>query len=175
MGRGASRGFTLLELSIAMSILLIGLVSAAAATTRMHDLRRQNRDRTVAQNAARSIAERIHAQSYRLSEEPESWSRELLNIFGPGGTFGTKFDVPLLNRVDPNVLVGTITIVTDETLTDADLACDLAMPRDLNADGDKNDTDVSASARLLPVVIDLTWTGASGEQSLRHGFYVMGY
>lgn len=53
----ALRGFTLLELAIAMSILTIGLVSAASATTKMRDLARGNRERAVAQHAVRSSAE----------------------------------------------------------------------------------------------------------------------
>src|SRR5262245_18086174 len=53
-GRRARRGFTLVELAIAMSMLMIGMVSAASATMRMHHLRKQNRERIVAQNALRS-------------------------------------------------------------------------------------------------------------------------
>ena len=174
-GRGALQGFTLLELAIATSILMIGMVSAAAATTRMHDLRRQNRERLTAQNAVRSMAERVHAQSYRLSSDPDTWSRELLEIFGPDGTFGTAFDVRLLSTGIEEVLPGEIEIITDETVTDAELGVELGMPRDLNADGDATDADVSLGARMLPVILRLTWQGATGQQTLTHGFYVMGY
>jgi len=174
-GRGSRGGFTLLELAIATSILMIGLVSAAAATGRMHDLRRQNRERLVAQNAARSMAERIHAQSYRLSADSETWSQELLDLFGPGGTFGAEFDVGLLATGVEGELPGTIEVVTDETATDADLGVEVGMPRDLNADGDALDADVSAGARLLPVVVTIEWRGHTGPQTLVHGFYVLGY
>jgi Tfp pilus assembly protein PilV len=171
----ALRGFTLLELAIAMSILMVGLVSAAAATTRMHDLRRQSRERVVAQNAIRSMAERIHAQSYRLSANPDTWSRELLEIFGPGGTFGTEFDVTFLTSQVDDAPPGSIQVVVDETATDAELGVDLGMPRDLNGDGDASDVDVTLGARILPVVLTIAWKGASGDQTIRHGIYVMGY
>ncbi|MEM7310380.1 MAG: prepilin-type N-terminal cleavage/methylation domain-containing protein [Planctomycetota bacterium] len=175
-GRGRCGGFTMIELAIAMSILMIGLVSAASATMRMHHLRKQNRERIVAQNAARSIAERIHAQSYRFSESPATWSEELLDVFSPGGTFGDTFDASILNSPsEDQELPGQIIFVTDERLTDADLGIELGMPRDLNGDGDANDADVTNDARLLPVVIRITWRGQAGIQQLTHGFFTMGY
>jgi hypothetical protein len=70
---------------------------------------------------------------------------------------------------------GTIQIVTDESVTDEQLGVELGLPRDLNADGDQIDTDVSGDARLLPVIIRIQWRGQGGEQNLVHGFYVMGY
>ena len=175
-GHRRRSGFTMIELAIAMSILMIGMVSAAAATMKMHHLRKQNRERIVAQTTTRSIAERIHAQSYRLSSDPATWSQELVELFNEGGDFGDTFDVDLLNPPSAEQeFPGTIQIVTDETASDGDLRVDLGMPRDLNGDGDANDTNVTTDARLLPVVVRISWRGQSGEQDMVHGFYVMGY
>ena len=41
--------------------------------------------------------------------------------------------------------------------------------------GGDDDADVTASARLLPVVLTLRWRGESGVHQMRHGFYLMGY
>ncbi len=170
------RGFTLIELAIAMSILMIGLVTAAAATMRMHHLRKQNRERIVAQNAVRSIAERIHAQSYRFSEDPDTWATNLLQVFGAGGTFGNTFEVDLLTPTDPTEdHPGSIAILTNETFTDNAIGFELGMPRDLNGDGDANDVDVSVDARILPVVVSVAWRSQSGISRIDHVFYVMGY
>lgn len=176
-GRRARRGFTLVELAIAMSMLMIGLVSAASATMRMQHLRKHNREHVVAQNALRSMGERIHAQAYRDSlDHPEAWAQNVLLAFGPDGTLKGVFDVDFLNPPsEDKELPGTIQVVVDETTTDAALGMDLGMPRDLNGDGDASDTDVSADACLLPVVLRIEWKGQQGLQEISHGFFVMGY
>jgi type II secretory pathway pseudopilin PulG len=174
--RRARRGFTLIELTIAMSMLMIAMVSAASTTMRMHSLRKQNREHIVAQNALRSMAERIHAQSYRFSFlDPDTWSENVLATFGPGGTAGSAFDVDLLNPPSVGVLPGSLRIVIDETTTDAALGMELGMPRDLNGDGDALDTDVTDSACILPVTLTIEWQSQRGLEQLTHGFYTMGY
>ncbi len=170
-----ARGFTLVELAVAMSILLIGIASVVSATSRMNALRKYNRERGLGQNALRSMAERIHAAAYRFSEDPATWSQELLGAYGPGGTPGNTFPVLGLNVSPTQTTQGEVSFVSDETTTDADLGLELGMPRDLNGDGDALDADVTASARILPVILDLRWTGQNGESRLAHGFYVMGY
>jgi hypothetical protein len=168
-------GFTLIELAIATSILMIGIVSALSASSQMHALRQVNRERTLAQNAVRSISERLHAASHGFSDDPTTWCDELLALYGPGGSIGAEFDVTGLAAPEEDERVGEIRILTDERLTDAEIGRDLGMPRDLNGDGDVTDADVSGSARILPVTITLRWRGENGLQILRHGFYVMGY
>ena len=176
-GRRARRGFTMVELAIAMSMLMIGLVSAASATMRMQHLRKQNRERVVAQNALRSMGERIHAQAYRDSlDHPDAWAQNVLDAFGPDGTLKGVFDVEFLSPPNEDQeFPGTIQVVVDETTTDAALGMDLGMPRDLNGDGDAADLDVSADACILPVVLRIEWKGQQGLQEISHGFFVMGY
>lgn len=174
---GAPRGgFTLIELCIAISLLMIGMVSVISATTRMHSLRRQNRERTLSQNAIRSVAERIHAQSYRFSDSPDTWSQDLIGVFGPGGSVGNTFPVRGLNIVPGDATVGTLQIITDETVTDDTLGVQVGMPRDLDGDGAATNIDVANNARVLPVLITLRWRSQSGGViTQRHAFYVMGY
>ena len=171
-GRGA---FTLLELAIATSILMIGIVSVLSASSRMNSLRVSNRERTLAQNAVRSMTERMHASAHGFSADPVTWSQRLFETFGPGGSFGNAFAVEGLPLVEGAESVGTIVIGSDETDTDTELLAQLGMPRDLNGDGDAADTDVTSGARLLPVVLTLRWRGERGIHQLRHGFYLMGY
>lgn len=176
--RRGRRGFTLIELSIAISLLMIGMVTVVSATSRMHNLRRQNRERVLAQNAIRSITERIHAQSFSLRNTGSTvdWAQNLTTLLGPGGDFGNTFDVTGLAPAVVGQPVGTITVVTDETATDAALGFLVGMPRDLNGDGDATDADVSNDARVLPVIVQLVWRqGSTGSNQLTHTFYVMGY
>lgn len=175
-GAKSARGaFTLIELAIATSILMIGIVSVLSASTRMQSLRRSNRDRTLAQNAMRSMAERMHAASHRFASDPTTWAQQLIATYSVGGTFGDEFDVEGLTPEGDGTPIGSIRIGGDETEDDAELGAQLGMPRDLNGDGDASDNDVSSGARLLPVVLTLRWRGESRPQQMRHGFYLMGY
>lgn len=174
--KGSSGGFTLAELALAMTMLIVALVSISAATLRTHTLRRHNRERTLAHNAIRSTAERIHSLSYRTLETNAAvWAQTVLGRYGPGGTVGDQFDVEGLDPVAAGGRVGTIRIVTDETVSDADIGARLGMPRDLNGDLDAADGDVSADARLLPVVISVTYRSGTGQTTVRHAFFVAGF
>lgn len=157
-----------------MTVLLVALMAISASTYRSHTLRRHNRERVLAQNAIRSMAERVHARAYGLSTTEENWAAELVELFSASGDIGNEFDIPGLNAVGA-LPTGSLQIVIDETTTDAELGIDLGMPRDLNGDGDATDTDVSADAILLPVVVRADWFGVNRETDLVHGFYVMGY
>jgi len=153
---------------------MIGSVSVLSASTQMHSLRKHNRERTLAQNAMRSMAERIHAASHGFSDDPNTWASSVLALYGPGGT-QVSFAVEGLTLPQGADFVGAITVLTNETLNDTGLNVELGLPRDLNADGDDDDVDVSGNARILPVVLTLRWSGESGTLTMRHGFYLLGY
>ena len=125
---GPRKGFTLIELAIAMSLLMIGIVSVVSASSRMHTLRALNRERNLAQNGMRSVAERIHARSHGLRATPDAWVSGLLELYGPGGSAGNNFDILGLTALPGAPSVGTIQIVTDETANDDALGFELGMP-----------------------------------------------
>jgi type II secretory pathway pseudopilin PulG len=172
--RKARAAFTLIELAIATSILMIGIVSVLSASSQMHSLRKVNRERTLAQNALRSLTERMHASAHGFADEPD-WATRLLATYGPNGSHGDTFAIEGLAPLEGQTDVGRIVIGTDETDTDAAFGADVGLPRDLNGDGDATDGDVSGNARLLPVILVLRWRGENGAHQMRHGFYLMGY
>jgi hypothetical protein len=165
----------MLELSLALTILVVALVATTASNVRMGSLRRSNRERVVAHNAVRSIAENVQAIAQAGTTDPGGFGNHLVAALSAGGALGTTFDVPELTAVQGQAHVGSITIVTDETSTDAALGAELGMPRDLNGDGDALDTNVTSSSRLLPVVITLRWHSQSGDNRIVHPIYVFGY
>ncbi len=173
--RSARSGFTLLEIAVTLAILIVAIASTSAATVSLSALRRANRERSVAQNAASALAERVHSLSRSVMNQPGSWARNVVEAVCPAGSVGTSFDVP---ELDPQVglaHVGSITFVTDETRTDAALGVELGMPRDLDGDGRADTTDVLGTARLLPVVIEVRWKGIRGNLRIVHPFFVVGY
>jgi type II secretory pathway pseudopilin PulG len=168
-------GFTLVEIGLAMTILLVALMAMGASTLRMSSLRRQNRERAIAQNAIRALSEQIHATSDRIRRSGGEWSEELIAALAADGTLGNTFPIQSLNPQEGLPAVGSIQVVIDETLTDAELGFELGLPRDLDGDGVIDNTDVSQTARILPIVVRAQWSGVSGDVQIVHPFYVIGY
>jgi hypothetical protein len=164
-----------LEVTLAMSVLVVAMLAVSATTLRVHALRRQNRERSVAENAVRMIAERIQSVSRLARNDPAGWAQHMIAAFAPGGQIGNKFDLFELTPVDAASSVGSITFVTNENLTDGALHAQLGMPRDLDGDGAINNPNVGNRARLLPVIVRARWKGVSTDQEVVHPFYVLGY
>jgi len=158
-----------------MTVLMVALMAMSASTLQSHSLRRQNRERAVAQNAVRQISEEIHALSDRIRRQESSWSQAVVAALSAGGELGDRFAVRELTPAPGEPSVGTIRLVLDETLSDADLQVELGMPRDLDGDGAAASGDVTSSAMILPVVVTARWTGVSGEVRIRHPFFIIGY
>jgi hypothetical protein len=166
----------MVEVGLAITILVVAIMAMSASTYRLHSLRRTNRERVLAQNALRSVAEQIQATAQRLAlDDPESWSVDLIAELSPGGALGNTFVARELDPQDGEAAVGTIQVIVDETATDAALGLDLGLPRDLDGDGLADDADVTATARILPVVLRLRWSGSRGDNQIVHPFYVIGY
>ncbi len=168
-------GFTVVEMALATVTLMVGVMSVSAATLRMHQLSRQNREKALAFNAVHGVAERINSASAIAATDPSTWVQTLIDAYGANGTVGNEFDVLGLTPVDGANSVGRIELITDETLTDAELGTVMGMPRDLNGDGDATDTDVSGDATVLPVLLTADWRNKGVDAFIKHPLYIMGY
>ena len=174
-GCGSRGGFTLLEISLAMTVLLVALLTMTSSTLRMNALRRQNRERAVAQNTIRAISERVHALAGQLRRESNNWSADFVAGVSAGGVVGNEFAVDELTEQAGFPSVGSIELFLNEGQSDEDIGLELGMPRDLDGDGVANNANVTATARIIPVVVRARWTGVSGDVELAHPFYVIGY
>lgn len=179
MPKSEKSGFTLIEVALAMTILIVALMAMSASTLQMNSLRRQNRERAVAQNMIRIMSESVHAISEKNLTEAEgtaqTWSELMVQSLAPGGELGNTFGVRELAPQAGQPSVGTITVILDETATDAGLGFEMGMPRDLNGDRDAFDNDVTIGARILPIVVTTQWNGVTGDVQIRHPFYIIGY
>lgn len=167
-------GFSLLESVIGMSVVVIGLMAMTSTSLVVHSLEESDKARRLAGDALQAVIEEVHAVSTAAVEDEDGWAATLLESYGAGGDPGTTFPVPDLTPWEGEAEVGSIQVVTDETLGDRELGAPIGMPRDLNGDGLVTDNDVSGNANLLPAVVRLRWTGESGDREVVHGFYVMG-
>ena len=169
-----SGGFTLVEAVVVTSVLLMGLLAMTSTSVTVHALRETDREHRLAADALASLVEDVRSVSNALVAADPSWSQAFVAAWSPGGEPGDRHDVAGLTPVAGEPSVASVRIVTDETLTDAELGVELGMPRDLDNDGAVDDPDVAADAVLLPVVVTLRWHGASGARRLEQAFYVVG-
>lgn len=165
-------GFTLLEVIVALSVLLVALMAMTSTTVVVHSVDNLDRERRLAVAALTQAIERVQARSSASINADGGWAPAVLEAYEAGGNPGPTFDVQGLTPWDGEAAVGTVQVVTDETATDTDLEARIGMPRDLDGDGLPFSADVSGDARLLPVVVRLRWKGAAGNRTLSQGFYV---
>ncbi len=171
----ARSGFSLLEITIFTAIMLMGLLAMTSTSLTVSHLSRQNAEKAAARSALQAIVEEIRGVSNGMNGADPSWSQVFLANYAPDGVVGNQFPVTALPETNGAPALCTVTIVVDETRTDADIGCRLGMPRDLDNDGFADSIDVTDSAQILPVVATVVWFGIAGEQSLSQGFYVLSY
>lgn len=173
--RGKDDGFTVVEMALATTMLMVGIMAISAATLRMHQLGRQNRERTIAHNAMTQMGERLNSASAIAALTPSTWADTVIDAYSEGGAIGNLFTVTGLSPIEGEEEPGFITFITDETLTDAELGVEMGMPRDLNGDGDATDNDVTDSVELLPAIITISWAVRGADMSIKHPMFLMGY
>ena len=97
------------------------------------------------------------------SEDPALWAGEILETYGPDGSPGNELPITGLEPWAGSNHIATVTIITDETVTDAAIGTDIGMPRDLDGDGLASNSDVTGNASLLPAIVDVRWRHSGGE------------
>jgi hypothetical protein len=167
--------FTVLEVLVTTLVLVLGLYTLTSTVWRVYALRTASQDRRVAENALRAVSEEVRAVAEEAQVDPASWAQRIAEAFLPGGVPGDRFDVRGLEALPGQASVGSVRIVLDETLSDADLGAELGMPRDLDGDGAISNPDVSLGAMLLPVVVRVQWRSAAGRRETVHAFYLLSF
>jgi hypothetical protein len=111
--------------------------------------------------AAEQRVRALNAAQAKLEELRAHRFDRLIEDYSPGGPVGDRFGVP---SIDSEVLTaqGQVAFFVDERANPE--AEHLALPLDLNADGDADDEDVSARCDLLPVRVTVRWDGVLGHQ-----------
>ena len=155
MKRNAERGFTLIEVIVAGVIITLAAALLVASLQYCMRASQTAREKTAALNGARAMVERLRGTP----------ARHIYSAYGPGGTDGPDFDVEGLRAADGDAdgRCGKMTFYDDES---AD-APEVGLPRDLNGDGDTDDSgaDVTDNYRLVPVKITVSWRGVAGNKS----------
>lgn len=164
-------GFTLTEVMLALTVLVVAVGGTLGTLNAYVRLDQQTAQRSVALRAAEMQIERL--QSEPFSELFERYNANAAD--DPAGLLpspGQHFAVPGLDVQpgDADGFVGRIFLPEDpavpgvlrEDLVDADLGT----PLDLNLDGIIDGADHALDHVVLPVRVEVRWTGPAGLQSV---------
>lgn len=174
VARGRS-GIAILEATVAMAILAIAMLAMTTTSVTVFRMKDSDRVRRQATVGLQSLVEEIRSVSHAAIDDPDGWARTVADAYAPGGTLGNEFGFGSLDPWPGEPSVFTVTVVTDETLTDQELGVELGMPRDLDNDLIVDNTDVRGAARMLPVIVRARWVGRTGNRELQQAFYILGY
>jgi len=166
---GQRRGYSLVELLITLTVLMVALAGYLRAMSEAMELSRVNREHALAREAARLLIETLQEQPLaRVYAEYNARSDDDPN--GAGTGLGPSFDVPGLEPPKDDAVgrVGRIQFPENAAgaLSETPATRFPFLPRDLNLDGDALDDDVAADHVLLPVRVLMRWGGSSTPRQL---------
>lgn len=171
---GGRHGFSMIELLLAISVLLVAVLALSRSLGTSMKLTEVNRETALATDGAREILERLQGvEDFRTlfalyNDDPTDDPGGV-----PGSAPGSGFAVSGLSPVagDPDGLVGELVFPTlvgpnglelHEDIADASLG----MPRDLTGNGGIDGANHEGDYMLLPVAARMRWAGSSGERTL---------
>jgi type II secretory pathway pseudopilin PulG len=166
--RRSRAGFTFVELTVGMVILLVSLLIFSSSVSGVAKQRAVNRETGLALTAARNTLETLRAadfhQVYALyNADPAD------DPAGAGSAPGNRFVVPGLDDApdavggfDGEIIFPSLDVAGDLQLREDLEVPALGLPRDLSGDSVIDDQDHSASYYILPVEIRVRWSGPNG-------------
>ncbi|MEX1024404.1 MAG: hypothetical protein WD226_04940 [Planctomycetota bacterium] len=170
-GTRAPRGVTLVEVAILMALLSFGLLALTTTSQALGAYRLAQDEESAAGEAIAAKVREVSSVAASARIGAANWSEATTSRFAHGEARQQSFRVPGLMPWDGESAVGSVRAIVDETLTDDEIGAALGMPQDLDSDGAIENTDVSASADLLPFVVRVRWQGPGGRRELSHAFY----
>ena len=165
-------GFTLIEVTIAAAVLVIGVLGMVGSIAASLKLVGTNKETVLAHQAARGLVERM--QNVTFAQVFATYNGNAADDPSGASTApGTRFDVtglaPLPVAAGQTARAGTITFPTiagTNTLSESVVDAELGMPRDLNGDGVITNGAMPGSYLILPVRIQVRWRGNGGDRSI---------
>lgn len=154
-----TRGFTALEVLVALALLSVGTLALLAAMTSGAAVREQTREEALALRELEAQAERLRGMT----------PRAIVSALGAGLTLTDTIGDEAGDRAGgPSAQVLRDPTLRAEVLTEleAQAAFGLAAPPDLDGDGQPERSD-PADYGVVPVRLTLTWTTGAGTTATR--------
>ena len=161
------RGLTLLEVSLSITLLVIGISAISRLTVGLSRAATTARETDLATQAAKAMLERIQGEAFLQAFR----SFNALGSDDPSGANtapGANFAVPGLHarKGDADGMPGEIVFPTPANspgeLRENVTNTKLGMPRDLNGDGVIDGLNHALDYKLLPVLVRVRWQCADG-------------
>jgi prepilin-type N-terminal cleavage/methylation domain-containing protein len=168
--RRTTSGFTMVELLVVVVVLAIALTMMSGTMQSASRLGPLQRERARAAEAAREMLELLRIEPYHrlfvlYNDEPAD------DPAGEGTASGPHFAVEGLTvpENDQDGMCGRVRFPGDSGAELREDAVDtvLGLPRDLNADGEIGEVDVSDSYTILPVEVIVEWESGGMVHSMR--------
>ncbi len=164
----SSRGMTLIEVVVALAVFSMAALALASLLFSTARLNEANREKTVAQNAAKAMVESMRNEEFaeifrRFNDDPVD------DPEGSGTAPGANFTIAGLQAIDGDAdgRPGRIDFPTTSGQLREDFNDPLLqMPRDLNGDAAVDSNDHSADYRILPVTVTVEWKSIGGTTRL---------
>ena len=161
------RGLTIIEVMVVLLILTVGVGMLAQTLAALGRIGTVNWETAISMQAGRNTIETIRGEDF--FEVFARFNADAADDPAAGDSPGNFFAVTGLNlRVDdPDGFVGEVIFpVIDGELREDFVDAGLGMPRDLNGDGIIDGLDHSADYVILPVRVQIAWTGKTGDRTI---------
>ena len=150
-----------------MSVVSVAVCGALSSTVQTSVLTRVNRESMTALDSAHATLEAMQATAFSdifatFNADPDD------DPSGAGTAPGSGFVVPGLDAQagDADGFCGAIVFPSEPQLREDVVMPALGMPRDLDADGAIDSADHAGDYLILPVIVRVAWTGASGNRDI---------
>lgn len=170
-GTRSHAGFSLLELTIAISVLTLALVGATGSILAGNRLQRVNRETAIAEDAVRQVLESMRgsALATTFARFNATVADNPVGVVSPGATFDVEgLRAPPENVgasvgtiVFPVILEGGVWELREDFVDEA-----LGMPADLDGVDGIDNEDHADDYRVLPVRVQVQWSGVQGTRTL---------
>lgn len=160
------RGFSLLELMMAISVMTVGLLGFTQALISALRAQALAREQSAATDAARRQIELLRASNFAtvFQRFNDSGVDDPAGVTSPGASFAVSGLNARADDVDG--MPGEIRFPVDPTQPESlreDIADSrLGTPLDLDLDGTVDSADHGANYQILPVVVVVRWRSAAG-------------
>jgi len=105
-----SSGLPLVEITVTITILMLGLLGIKSTVASVHSLEQANREHVRAENALRWVTAQVHSISSGFLQDPDTWANNLTTQFAGGGP-GSSFVVAGLDSMLDAAATGTIRVL----------------------------------------------------------------
>jgi hypothetical protein len=167
--RARRAGVTLLELLIALTAMVIGMLGFAQVMASSATVNALSHETALAREAGRRTIELLQSEEFAQVYALYNSNPADDPIGGPGSAPGSGIDVAGLQPMEGDVdgLVGEILFPTSDVggvlaLREDVRSVAFGTPRDLNGDGVTDGLDHASDYQLLPVVVRFQWRSSKG-------------